>query len=107
MMAEQPKARGAAVEGVGKRGSNADPRYDEPPTLANAGRPSEKIGSELDPISPPTLSDSGIDKHLADRASKYAAIPELISMSSVAGKVLLLFCFFLSALFVPRTSYRS
>jgi phage N-6-adenine-methyltransferase len=43
--------------------------------LAKAGRP--EIGSERDPIySTPTLSDSGIDKHLADRARKYAAIPE-------------------------------
>jgi hypothetical protein len=45
-----PVNRGAATEGVGKRGSTADPRYD----------------------APPRLSDAGIDKHLADRARKYA-----------------------------------
>lgn len=44
--------------------------------LAPAGRPRE-IGSETDPIiRPPTLSEAGIDKHLADRARKYAAVPE-------------------------------
>ena len=43
--------------------------------LAKAGRP--KIGSEPDPISKtPTLAAVGIDKHLADRARKMAAIPE-------------------------------
>lgn len=45
--------------------------------LATAGRPSEKIGSKTNPISaPPTLAEVGIDKGLADRARKYAAIPE-------------------------------
>jgi len=44
--------------------------------LAPAGRP-EKIGSNPDPIiRPPTLAEAGIDKHLADRARKYAAVPE-------------------------------
>ena len=43
--------------------------------LAKAGR--HKIGSEHDPISKtPTLAAVGIDKHLADRARKMAAIPE-------------------------------
>jgi hypothetical protein len=32
-------------------------------------------GSETDPPAQPTLSDAGIDKHLADRARKMAAIP--------------------------------
>lgn len=41
------------------------------------GRPSEKTGSQTDPVSaPPTLAEAGIDKHLADRARKFAAIPE-------------------------------
>ena len=45
--------------------------------LSAGGRPSEKTGSQTDPVSaPPTLSEVGIDKHLADRARKYAAIPE-------------------------------
>jgi len=44
--------------------------------LAKAGRP-PIIGSVADPISArPTLAEAGIDKHLADRARKYAAIPE-------------------------------
>jgi phage N-6-adenine-methyltransferase len=39
------------------------------------GRP--KNGSSSDPfIKPVTLSEAGIDKHLADRARKFAAIPE-------------------------------
>jgi len=42
--------------------------------LAPAGRPKEN-GSGSDPISKPiTLAEAGIDKHLADRARKYAAI---------------------------------
>lgn len=45
--------------------------------MATAGRPSDKIGSRTNPISAaPTLSEAGIDKNLADRARKYAAIPE-------------------------------
>ncbi|WP_374290171.1 hypothetical protein [Paenirhodobacter enshiensis] len=45
--------------------------------LATAGRPSDKIGSKTNPISAaPTLAEVGIDKKLADRARKYAAIPE-------------------------------
>jgi len=45
--------------------------------MAAAGRPSEEIGSKTNPISkPPTLEEVGIDKKLADRARKYAAIPE-------------------------------
>jgi RNA polymerase sigma-70 factor (ECF subfamily) len=53
MMAEQPKARGA--EGTGSN------QYQ----VRVANGPAA-----------PTLSDAGIDKHLADRARKYAAIPE-------------------------------
>jgi hypothetical protein len=45
--------------------------------MATAGRPSQEIGSKTNPISKaPTLSEVGIDKKLADRARKYAAIPE-------------------------------
>lgn len=46
---------GAAAEGIGKRGFENNPR------------------SERAPI---TLAEAGIDKSLADRARKYAAIPE-------------------------------
>src|ERR1700730_17351857 len=53
MMAEHPKARGA--EGTGSN------QYQ----VRVANGPAA-----------PTLSDAGIDKHLADRARKYAAIPE-------------------------------
>lgn len=43
--------------------------------MAPAGRP--KIGLEENPISKPiTLAEAGIDKNLADRARKLAAIPE-------------------------------
>lgn len=56
MIAAQREAgnlsKGAAVEGVGKRGSQANPH------------------------SLPTLAEAGIDKNLADRARKLAAIPE-------------------------------
>lgn len=45
--------------------------------MASAGRPSQEIGSRTNPISkPPTLEEVGIDKKTADRARKYAAIPE-------------------------------
>jgi phage N-6-adenine-methyltransferase len=37
-------------------------------------RPNEERGSKSDPR--PTLAEAGIDKHLADRARKYAAVPE-------------------------------
>jgi phage N-6-adenine-methyltransferase len=40
--------------------------------LSKGGRP-DKTGSELDPVI--TLSEAGIDKHLADRARKFAALP--------------------------------
>lgn len=52
--------------------------------LAPAGRPT-KIGLQQNPISKheppkpaslPTLAEAGIDKNLADRARKYAAVPE-------------------------------
>lgn len=44
--------------------------------LAPAGRPKE-IGLQENPIiRPPTLAEAGIDKNLADRARKFAAIPE-------------------------------
>lgn len=41
--------------------------------LSEGGRP-KKTGSKSDPVSP-TLTDAGIDKHLADRARKLAAVP--------------------------------
>lgn len=43
--------------------------------LSEGGRPA-KTGSRADPVSLPTLAEAGIDKHLADRARKLAAIPE-------------------------------
>lgn len=52
-MAEQPKAKGA--QGTGSNRHQV--------RVANGP-------------SPPTLTEAGIDKHLADRARKYAAIPE-------------------------------
>jgi len=46
--------------------------------MSEGGRPSDKTGSQTDPVfAPPTLAEVGIDKHLADRARKYAAIPEV------------------------------
>lgn len=41
--------------------------------LNEGGRPI--TGSVVDPVYNPTLEDAGIDKHLADRARKLAAIP--------------------------------
>lgn len=59
LMAAQREAglmsKGAATDGVGKRGLEKNPR-----------------SAEL----PPTLAEAGIDKNLADRARKYAAIPQ-------------------------------
>lgn len=44
--------------------------------MAQGGQPYQSTGSVSDPVGAPTLADAGIDKHLADRARKYAAIPE-------------------------------
>lgn len=44
--------------------------------LSGGGRPSEKTGFSDNPVSKPTLSDAGIDKNLANRARKLAAVPE-------------------------------
>lgn len=45
--------------------------------MSAGGRPSEKTGSKTNPVfAPPTLAEVGIDKKLADRARKYANIPE-------------------------------
>jgi phage N-6-adenine-methyltransferase len=43
--------------------------------LGQAGRP-RKIGSDSEPIKPPTLAEVGIDKKLSARAQKIAAVPE-------------------------------
>lgn len=43
--------------------------------LAPGGQPYRSTGSQSDPVEKPTLADAGIDKHLADRARKYAAVP--------------------------------
>jgi N6-adenosine-specific RNA methylase IME4 len=44
--------------------------------LSEGGRP-KKTGSESDPVCKPiTLAEAGIDKHLADRARKLAALPD-------------------------------
>lgn len=43
--------------------------------LNEGGRPT-KTGSQQNPVSFPTLAEAGIDKNLADRARKLAAIPE-------------------------------
>lgn len=44
--------------------------------LNRGGRP--KTGSSADPVSPalPTLAEAGVDKHLADRSRKLAAVPD-------------------------------
>lgn len=43
--------------------------------LSQGGRP-EKTGSNSNPVSKPaTLAEAGIDKNLADRARKLAAVP--------------------------------
>lgn len=44
--------------------------------LANGGDAMRARVANGPEVSPPTLSEAGIDKHLADRARKYAAIPE-------------------------------
>lgn len=44
--------------------------------MKEVGRPARETAAISDPVSPPTLADAVIDKHLADRARKYAAIPE-------------------------------
>jgi phage N-6-adenine-methyltransferase len=54
--------------------------------MAPAGRP--KIGSVADPIIP-TLADAGIDKHLADRARKAAAMPEEQYEAKIARQIAL------------------
>lgn len=43
--------------------------------LAKGGKPYQDTGSEKNPVAP-TLADAGIDKNLADRARKMAAVPE-------------------------------
>lgn len=44
--------------------------------MSGGGRPSE-TGLKTNPVyAPPTLAEAGIDKNLADRARKYAAVPE-------------------------------
>jgi hypothetical protein len=46
--------------------------------LNKGGRPSNKTGSEEEPVlnKPPTLSEVGINKKLSSRAQKLAAVPE-------------------------------
>tara|TARA_B000000460_G_scaffold248191_1_gene225060 strand:+ start:6692 stop:7513 length:822 start_codon:yes stop_codon:yes gene_type:complete len=45
--------------------------------LAKGGQPHQSTGLQHNPVAPaPTLAEVGIDKNLADRARKYAAIPE-------------------------------
>jgi hypothetical protein len=57
--AEEGVNRGAAQPGVGKRGLLKNPRYEESPIAAL-----------------PTLADQGIDKNLAVRARRLAAVAE-------------------------------
>ena len=45
--------------------------------MAKGGQPHQSTGLQKNPVEvPPTLAEVGIDKSLADRARKYAAIPE-------------------------------
>jgi len=45
--------------------------------LLNRGHPEFRNGSDGDPLGKPiTLAEAGIDKNLADRARKFAAIPD-------------------------------
>ena len=45
--------------------------------LAKGGQPYQSTGSKADPVeAAPTLAEAGIDKHLADRARKMAAVPQ-------------------------------
>lgn len=46
--------------------------------MASGGQPHQKnpTGSKKNPVAPITLAEVGIDKSLADRARKYAAVPE-------------------------------
>jgi DNA N-6-adenine-methyltransferase (Dam) len=53
--------------------------------MAPAGRP--KIGLDPNPISIPTLADAGIDKNLAHRARKAAAMPEEKYEARIARQV--------------------
>jgi len=46
---------------------------------ATGGKPYQATGSKSDPVTP-TLAELGIDKHLADRARKYAAMTGLYSL---------------------------
>jgi hypothetical protein len=50
---------------------------------ATGGKPYQATGSKPDPVTP-TLADLGIDKHLADRARKYAAVLQESSRLSAA-----------------------
>lgn len=45
--------------------------------MAKGGQPHQSTGLQKNPVAAaPTLAEAGIDKNLADRARKYAAIPE-------------------------------
>jgi hypothetical protein len=76
--------RPAATVRAGDDGGGGDPdpeprplaavsEIQTPDAAAGAGRP-PKTGTAADPVL--TLSDAGIDKYLADRARKYAAVPD-------------------------------
>ena len=57
-----------------------------PPPPPGPGR--GKVGSQTDPSfsGPPTLADQGIDKHLADRARKAAAMPHRAMASGTTAR---------------------
>jgi N6-adenosine-specific RNA methylase IME4 len=44
--------------------------------LATGGKPYQDTGLQQNPVRTPTLEEAGIDKNLADRARKMAAVPE-------------------------------
>lgn len=55
--------------------------------VAKGGQPHQKdsTGSKKNPVAPITLAEVGIDKGLADRARKYAAVPAVSGDTNGGG----------------------
>jgi hypothetical protein len=73
MMAEQPKAKGAREPGTNRGTTRVDEKPTSPPSAAASPFP-ETLPPSPRPI---TLADAGIDKNLANRARKAAALSEV------------------------------